>query len=69
MDEFMVDAEMNKINIDEVFENIISVYDSHVMHIIHHMLLLVQQETDPVNLHHIMEGLHHTMAKYRRPQA
>ena len=66
MDEYVVDVEKGKINIDEVFESIIGIYDPHILGVVQHSLQLIQQETDPINLHHIMEGLHHTMRKYDR---
>jgi hypothetical protein len=66
MDEYVVDVEKGKINIDEVFESIICIYDPHIMGVVHHSLQLIQQETDPINLQYIMEGLHHTMHKYDR---
>jgi hypothetical protein len=63
VDEYIVDVEKNKVNIDEVFERIIDIYEPHIVQIIHHALLLVQEEVDPTNQGHHLDGLNHMLMK------
>jgi len=55
-DEF-VDAEKGRINIDEVFENIIVIYDPIYLSMLHNTLVLVRAEEDETNRVYMMEGL------------
>jgi hypothetical protein len=55
-DEF-VDAEKGRINIDEVFEKIIQIYDSTFLNMLHNTLVLVRAEEDGINRMYMMEGL------------
>lgn len=56
-DEFVVDAEKNKINIDEVFEKIIGIYDPTLLQLLHHSLELIRSEEEETNRIYMMEGL------------
>ena len=64
IDEFMVDGEKNKINIDEVFESIISTYDTHILQIIFHTLFLIKEETNVVQQTAMMNGFTLLLQKY-----
>ena len=66
VDEYIVDVEKNKVNIDEVFERIISIYDPHILHIIQHTLLMMQEENDPSNQGHHLDGLNQMFMKYNK---
>lgn len=56
-DEFVIDAEKNRINIDEVFEKIIGIYDDTLLHMLQNTLELVRAEEDETNRAYMMEGL------------
>lgn len=56
-DEFVIDAEKNRINIDEVFEKIVSIYDATLLHMLQNTLELVRAEEDDTNRVYMMEGL------------
>lgn len=56
-DEFVIDAEKNRINIDEVFEKIVSIYDATLLHMLQNTLELVRTEEDDTNRVYMMEGL------------
>lgn len=56
-DEFVIDAEKNRINIDEVFEKIVSIYDATLLHMLQNTLELVRKEEDDTNRVYMMEGL------------
>lgn len=66
VDEYIVDVEKNKVNIDEVFERIISIYDPHILQIIQHTLLMMQEENDPSNQGHHLDGLNQMFMKYNK---
>jgi len=66
VDEYIVDVEKNKVNIDEVFEHIISIYDPHILQIIQHTLLMMQEENDPSNQGHHLDGLNQMFMKYNK---
>jgi hypothetical protein len=66
VDEYMVDTEKNKINIDEVFEHIISVYDTNILQVVYHTLFLIKQESDGNHQHYNMEGLNLILNKYNQ---
>jgi len=57
VDEYIVDVDKNRVNIDEVFERIVSVYDTNVLQVIYHTLVLIQQENNPNHQIYNMEGL------------
>jgi hypothetical protein len=64
LDEYIVDAEKNKVNIDEVFERIISVYDPNILQVVYHTLLLIKQENDGMIQSHNIDGLNSILSKY-----
>lgn len=57
-EEYIVDTERNKINMDEVFEHIVSIYEPTLLSVIQHTLELIQNETEYCHQTHIIEGLH-----------
>jgi hypothetical protein len=66
VDEYIVDVEKNKVNIDEVFERIISVYDGNILQVIHHTLLLIKEENDGGIQSHNIDGLNSILSKYNK---
>jgi hypothetical protein len=64
LDEYIVDAEKNKVNIDEVFERIISVYDQNILQVVYHTLLLIKQENSDNIQSHNIDGLNSILSKY-----
>ena len=50
-------------NIDEVFENIITMYDTPTINILYNTLLLIQNEKSEENINNYIEGLGLIMAK------
>lgn len=66
LDEFIIDADKNKINIDEVFEKIIVNYQQPLLNVIFNILTLLQHETDINTQTHIMEGLNHILHNNNR---
>jgi hypothetical protein len=65
MDEYLVSDE-NKINIDEVFERIITIYDKTILQIVYHTLTLIRQEEVPDNQYHMISGLNIILSKYNK---
>ena len=57
MDEFIVDGDKNKINIDEVFEKIIYIYDKTLLNVIYNTLQLIKNEQDDIYQRHMVDGL------------
>ena len=66
VDEYMVDAEKNRVNIDEVFERIMAVYDGNILQVVYHTLFLIQQEKNEHYQMHNMEGLNRILYKYHQ---
>jgi hypothetical protein len=64
LDEYIVDTERNKVNIDEVFERIISVYDPNILQVVYHTLLLIKQENNDNIQSHNIDGLNSILSKY-----
>jgi hypothetical protein len=62
-EEYLLDMEKNKINIDEVFENIITIYDPTILQVIFHTLTLVKNETDTSTQQEIIHGLTYILNK------
>lgn len=56
-DEIILDADKNKINIDEVFENIIEIYDPILLDMLQNTLELMRAEENETNRTYMMEGL------------
>ena len=65
MDEFLVD-ETHKINIDEVFEHILVIYDKTILQVIFHSLLLIRQEEAAENQHSMISGLNMILHTYNK---
>ena len=65
-EEYMLDVDKNKINIDEVFEKIIVIYEPNLLNVIYNTLLLIKNETDSTIQHNIIDGL--TMILYKNNQ-
>ena len=65
MDEYLV-SEESKINIDEVFERIIAIYDKTILQIVYHTLTLIRQEEIPDNQYHMISGLNIILSKYNK---
>ena len=63
LDEFILDADKNKINIDEVFEKIISIYQIPLLNVVYDILILLQSESDIYTQNNIMDGLNHILDK------
>lgn len=63
MDEFIVDGDKNKINIDEVFEKIINIYDSTLLSVIYNTLLLIRKEEEDTHQRNMVEGLNLLLLK------
>lgn len=63
------DVDINEItdkmsnNIDEIFKNIISIYDPNVLSIIHNILLSIQEERNDVYINNYIDGLNIIMNK------
>jgi hypothetical protein len=56
-DEYLMDVEKNKINIDEVFESIIHIYEPIFLNMLENMLELVKAEENELNRIYMMDGL------------
>lgn len=65
-DEIIIDSDKNKINIDEVFENIIGIYEPIFLEVLHNMLKLMKAEEDETNRCYMMEGLNQILYKTTR---
>ena len=66
VDEYIVDVEKNKVNIDEVFGNIINVYDPNILQVIFYTLHLIKEEQDKGNQVSSMDGMNRILFKYNR---
>jgi hypothetical protein len=64
-DEFLVD-EKQKINIDEVFEKIIAIYDKTILQVIFNTLLLIKQESEIEQQQYMIDGLNLLLNKYNK---
>lgn len=56
-EEYLLDMEKNKINIDEVFENIIQIYDPTVLQVIYYSLQMIRAEQNVSELQNMVDGL------------
>jgi hypothetical protein len=65
MDEFLVD-EKQKINIDEVFERIITIYDDTILQVILNTLLLIKHESEIEHQQCMIDGLNLLLNKYNK---
>lgn len=62
-EEYLLDIEKNKINIDEVFENIIQIYEPTILQVVYHTLMLVKQEEEVGIQQEIIQGLSYILNK------
>lgn len=62
-EEYLLDMEKNKINIDEVFENIITIYDPTILQVIYYTLTLVKNESEQSTQQEIIHGLTYILNK------
>jgi len=64
IEDYIVDGEKNKINIDEVFEKIIVIYEKNIMQVIYYTLLQAKEETEYNYKTNIIDGLNLILNKY-----
>jgi len=64
IEDYIVDGDKNKINIDEVFEKIITIYDENILQVIYYSLLQAQAETEFNHKNNIIDGLNMMLNKY-----
>ena len=66
VDEYIVYVEKNKVNIDEVFERIVGVYDANILQVMYHTLFLIKQEENEKNQQQNIDGLNNILYKYHQ---
>ena len=64
LEDYIVDGEKNKVNIDEVFEKIITIYDNNILHVIYFSLLQAQAEQEFCNKNNVIDSLNMMLNKY-----
>lgn len=64
IEDYIVDGEKNKINIDEVFEKIIVIYEKNIMQVMYYTLLQAKEETEYNYKTNIIDGLNLILNKY-----
>ena len=64
IEDYIVDGDKNKINIDEVFEKIIIIYDENILSVIYFSLLQAQAEVEYNNKNNVIDGLNMILNKY-----
>ena len=64
IEDYIVDGDKNKINIDEVFEKIITIYDDNILSVMYFSLLQAQAETEYNNKNNVIDGLNMILNKY-----
>jgi len=64
IEDYIVDGDKNKINIDEVFEKIITIYDENILSVIFFSLLQAQAETEYNDKNNVIDGLNMILNKY-----
>jgi len=64
IEDYIVDGEKNKINIDEVFEKIIVIYEMYIMQVTYYTLLQAKEETEYNYKTNIIDGLNLILNKY-----
>jgi len=64
IEDYIVDGDKNKINIDEVFEKIITIYDENILSVMYFSLLQAQTETEYNNKNNVIDGLNMILNKY-----
>jgi hypothetical protein len=63
IEDYIVDGDKNKINIDEVFEKIITIYDENILSVMYFSLLQAQAETEYNNKNNVIDGLNMILNK------
>jgi len=56
--------DMKDHNIDEIFQNIVKLYDENIINIIYNTLLLIKEEQNEKHIENFIIGLNYTMDKY-----
>lgn len=56
-EEYLLDMEKNKINIDEVFENIIQIYEPTILQVVYYSLQVIRAEQNAMALQNMVDGL------------
>jgi hypothetical protein len=71
MDEYFVDAEKGRVNLDEVFIHIIQIYEDKLLNVLHPLLILLMNEGDQQHQEQLIHGLnlildktHHTIKQW-----
>lgn len=64
IEDYIVDGERNRINIDEVFEKIIAIYDPNILQVIYVSLMQAKAETEMGYKYNIIDGLNIILNKY-----
>ena len=64
IEDYIVDGDKNKINIDEVFEKIITIYDENILSVMYFSLLQAQTETEYNDKNNVIDGLNMILNKY-----
>ena len=64
IEDYIVDGDKNKINIDEVFEKIITIYDENILSVMYFSLLQAQSETEYNHKNNVIDGLNMILNKY-----
>ena len=64
IEDYIVDGDKNKINIDEVFEKIVTIYEQNIMDVIYYTLLQSKEETEYRYQTNIIDGLNIILNKY-----
>ena len=65
MDDLLID-EKQKINIDEVFEKIVDIYDETILKVIFNTLSLIKQESEIEHQQCMIDGLNLLLNKYNK---
>lgn len=64
LEDYIVDGEKNKVNIDEVFEKIITIYDNNILQVMYFSLLQAQAEQELCNKNNVIDSLNMMLNKY-----
>ena len=64
IEDYIVDGEKNKINLDEVIEKIIVIYEKNIMEVMYYTLLQAKEETEYNYKTNIIDGLNLILNKY-----
>lgn len=64
LEDYIVDGEKNKVNIDEVFEKIITIYDNNILQVMYYSLLQAQAEQEFANKNNVIDSLNMMLNKY-----